>query len=82
MTLKIKYFLFLNILGFTFLAYSQEDQNDLEEKKWKDKIEFGGYVKYMNTNQFRPVDTIYTDNLIHNRLNFKWFPNNNWTFNV
>ncbi len=52
------------------------------ETSWKDKIDFGGYVKYMNTNQFVNLDAIYTDNLIHNRLNFKYYPNTKWTFSV
>jgi hypothetical protein len=40
-----------------------------------------GYVKYMNTVMFEDVDDYYSiDNLIHNRLNFKWYINNNFTF--
>ena len=39
--------------------------------KLKDNIQFGGYVKYMQTNVIQNVDTILTDNLIHNRLNLK-----------
>lgn len=53
-----------------------------DESSWKDKIDFGGYVKYMNTNQFVTLDSIYTDNLIHNRLNFKYYPNSNWTVSL
>lgn len=62
-------------------SYAQTDSTK-EKGKWKEKIDFGGYIKYMNTNQFQNFDTIYTDNLIHNRLNFKWYPNNNWTFQL
>ena len=39
--------------------------------KLKDNIQFGGYLKYMQTNVIQNVDTILTDNLIHNRLNLK-----------
>jgi len=36
-------------------------------------ISLNGYVKYMNTAIFDEFDTFWTlDNLIHNRLNFKW----------
>ena len=39
--------------------------------KLKDNIQFNGYLKYMQTNLIQNVDTILTDNLIHNRLNLK-----------
>jgi hypothetical protein len=42
-----------------------------KEYKLKDNIQFGGYLKYMQTNIIQNVDTILTDNLIHNRLNLK-----------
>ena len=36
-----------------------------------------GYVKYMQTVSFSDVDEMWlTDNLVHNRLNFNWYPNN------
>lgn len=38
------------------------------------RISLNGYVKYMNTAIFDEFDTFWTlDNLIHNRLNFKWY---------
>ena len=57
------------------------------EKKW----ELNGYVKNLQTllffndaypdlQQQRLVDTFLQDNLLHNRLNFKWYPNDHWTF--
>jgi len=37
-------------------------------------ISLKGYVKYMNTVIFDEFDSFWTlDNLIHNRLNFKWY---------
>jgi hypothetical protein len=37
-------------------------------------ISLNGYVKYMNTSIFEEFDSFWTiDNLIHNRLNFKWY---------
>jgi hypothetical protein len=45
------------------------------------KMELNGYMKYMNTSMFSDVDSIWmVDNLIHNRLNFKWYMNNKVTF--
>ena len=75
-----KYGVLLLFLSFS-VAWSQSDSIKTKGK-WKEKIEFGGYIKYMNTNQFQNLDTIYTDNLIHNRLNFKFYPNNNWTISL
>lgn len=74
----VKFWAIVLILGFSIQVNAQ----DSGESKWKDKIEFGGYVKYMNTNQFRTLDTLFTDNLIHNRLNFKFYANSNWTFSA
>ena len=48
--------------------------------KLKDNIQFGGYLKYMQTNVIQNVDTILTDNLIHNRLNLKVKLPKNFTF--
>jgi len=74
---------------FTLLSnqsYSQDNLLDenTEEKKtyWQEHFKFGGYVKYMNTNSFTTIDSIYTDNLFHNRLNLKYTPNNNWSVSV
>ena len=40
-----------------------------------------GYVKYMNTAMFNNVDSVWlVDNLIHNRLNYKWYINDKLTF--
>jgi len=64
-------------------GYSQDnllDENTEEKKSyWKKHFKFSGYVKYMNTNSFTTLDSIYTDNLFHNRLNLKYTPNNNWS---
>lgn len=73
----------LKIYGLVFIGVAIVGNGfaqDSIQTSWRDKIEFGGYVKYMNTNQFVNLDNIFTDNLIHNRLNFKYYPNDNWTF--
>ncbi len=49
-----------------------------KERKW----ELGGYVKKLQS-YTRVVDTTtfsYVDNLLHNRLNFKWYINDKFTF--
>lgn len=43
-------------------------------------ITVNGYVKYMNTAMFNQPDSIWlVDNLIHNRINFKWYMNDHFT---
>ena len=42
-----------------------------------------GYVKYMNTAMFNDVDSIWlVDNLIHNRLNYRWYMNDQLTLAI
>ena len=50
-----------------------------EKKKFKDHFSISGYVKYMNTSSFSSLDSVITDNLIHNRINFKAFITDNIT---
>ncbi len=46
------------------------------EKKWQ----LNGYLTDMATFDFSSDSALYLDNLVHNRLNFKWYPTDN--FNV
>lgn len=66
-------------------ARAQEDS--LASRHW----EVNGYVKNLQTllffndaypdfQQFKLVDTFLQDNLLHNRVNFKWYPTENLTF--
>ena len=50
-----------------------------EKKKFKDHFSISGYVKYMNTSSFSSLDSVITDNLIHNRINIKAFITDNVT---
>tara|TARA_R110002050_G_scaffold11122_2_gene37823 strand:+ start:24768 stop:25955 length:1188 start_codon:yes stop_codon:yes gene_type:complete len=59
---------FLFTFSFFLFALLGQSQNTY---KLKDNIQFGGYLKYMQTNSIQNVDTILTDNLFHNRLNLK-----------
>jgi hypothetical protein len=78
--MKTVYCIFL--LSFLpLITWSQEDA----PRNWS----VNGYVKNMQTLLFfndaypdlqrgQLVDTFIQDNLIHNRLNFRWFPDDNW----
>ena len=42
-----------------------------EHSWWKDRVQISGFVKYMNTASIANLDSMITDNLIHNRLRLK-----------
>ena len=78
----MKKIIYIILLCCPLWGLSQGD----EERNW----ELGGYIKNMQTllffndafpdlQTFQLVDTFMQDNLIHNRLNFKWYPNDHWT---
>jgi hypothetical protein len=52
-------------------------QTNPEESKWA----FKGYLKNMSTFSWTPLagDTLWYDNLTHNRLNLAWYPNDQFT---
>lgn len=63
----------LLILGIMFFSYgSLQAQADSYKAP---KTALSGYLKFLQTVQFQGVDQNWTtDNIIHNRLNFKWYP--------
>jgi hypothetical protein len=66
-------FIFMNIL-FCTGAGSQTISTSTSD------FRFTGYVKYMNTIIFDEFDSHWmVDNLLHNRLNFRWFASENLT---
>lgn len=69
MSNKVSYIILFILIFKTLVLHAQDTSS-----YWKDHFEFNGYVKFMNTNQFADIDTIYTDNLIHNRINFNYTP--------
>ncbi|MFC2103835.1 hypothetical protein ACFLS4_00595 [Bacteroidota bacterium] len=70
---KIIIFIFTLLLAFNSIA--QEKQSIFQN------MELNGYVKYMNTAMFNSIDSVWlVDNLIHNRLNYKWYMNDKLTF--
>ncbi|MCT4580995.1 MAG: hypothetical protein N4A35_06215 [Flavobacteriales bacterium] len=66
--MRLGVFFFLFFIGI-FSVWGQKDST----KRLKDFYSLDGYVKEMQTNTFLNLDTIYTDHLIHNRLNIKAF---------
>ena len=80
--MKLKFFCWFILLLFTSNSVGQNDTDSSENSYLKEHINFGGYVKYMNTNSFVQLNQIATDNLFHNRLNFKYYINAKWTVKV
>ena len=63
-----------------FLASNSVAQDSVVEKREK-RWSFNGYVKDMQTVIIHKIDEPWiTDNLIHNRLNFKWSISKSFTF--
>ena len=61
------YFLCFLLFTFSFSFFSQE----IKKNNWKEKVELSGFIKYMNTTSVVDLDSLITDNLIHNRIRFK-----------
>ena len=74
----------LGQLDSTSVAPSQKSKKNKKKKdpnapkKWA----LNGYIKYMPSVYFihQPQKLMLQNNLIHNRLNFKWYINDNFTF--
>jgi hypothetical protein len=55
------------------IARSQDGEKKPAEEK-HEKVSLGGYLKFLQTIQFEKVNQNWsTDNVFHNRLNFKWY---------
>ena len=71
-TIKTVVVLFL-CLNFSYVFAQDEPK----------KLELSGYISNMQTVQFEDIDGIWiNDNLIHNRLNFGWYPSEKLTFKM
>lgn len=72
---KFYIILFFPIL-FVFTAFSQEEKKET-------KYALSGYVSNMQSVMFDSISgNFINDNLIHNRIKFKWFPTHSLTFNT
>ena len=71
---KSTFFLFLLML-FTLSSFSQEKK----PRNWS----MNGYVKDLQMIMFTEINQEWiTNNIIHNRLNFKWYPSTSLTLKV
>ena len=63
------------ILTLSFLELKAQDE--YKESKWA----FRGYIKNMSTFSWTPYlgDTLWYDNLTHNRLNLAWYPDDEFS---
>ena len=67
-----KYFLLVfTILLWSFVPVFSQDEEP--------KLLMNGYLKDMVITDFSPSDSVWWTNLIHNRLNFKWYPNDKFS---
>lgn len=73
-----RYFIFW-FLSFFVLSFSASVAQD--EAPAPRRTSLNGYLKFLQTIQFqKPDENWITDNIFHNRLNFKWYPTANITF--
>jgi len=76
MKIRLKYILFL-IIAFVIIEKPAAQKS--QQRKWT----LTGYLKYLQSVSFQKInDNWMTDNLLHNRLNFNWDVNGNFTFNT
>lgn len=71
--------LFLFVLVVLYVPLSAQKPKESDEKP---KYSFRGYIKDLRTISFQELDSVSVDNLFHNRLNFKYFVNDNLTFAI
>jgi hypothetical protein len=66
------------LLLFLMIPTSVIAQNKEDKPK---RTDFNGYLKFLQTVQFqKPDENWITDNVFHNRMNFKWYPVSDLTF--
>jgi len=79
MKFRLKHILFLILTFYSCLNTGAQENKGAGQRNWT----LNGYLKYLTSVSFQKIDENWmTDNLIHNRLNFKWNINNNITFST
>lgn len=74
----MKRFIFILTLSITIINTSLLKAQD-KQKNWS----LNGYISNMESVMFTHPDSMsLNDNLLHNRLNFNWYANNNFTINL
>lgn len=72
---QVHFFSILIVLTLNFNISAQDVGNS--------NFDFKGYLKYLTSANFQDVDDIWiTDNLLHNRLEFRYYPNEKWTIDL
>jgi len=62
-------------------AQTDEKVTEIDSDNKPKNYTLNGYLKFMQTASFQDISKNWTvDNLIHNRLNFKWYMSNSFTF--
>jgi hypothetical protein len=74
---KVIAVLSIMILTTGFL-FAQKNNNSW----WKNNTSLTGYIKYINTTSFRDLSHLTLDNQLHNRINFKIYINEDFTFDL
>ncbi|MEM6262600.1 MAG: hypothetical protein AAGI38_08845 [Bacteroidota bacterium] len=71
-----KHAVFLGLLMFCVLTICFA-----QEAKKPKPYAVRGYVKYLPSTSITgpPINEVFTNNLLHNRFNFQYFPHKNWT---
>ncbi|MBB3698420.1 hypothetical protein KMW28_16340 [Flammeovirga yaeyamensis] len=77
------YYIFLFFLFISFTSIAQEEEEE-KTSKFKENFVADGYLKYMQTIAVQKdyTEEWFIDNLIHNRLNFKYYAGDKWTFGL
>lgn len=71
--MTIRWWILIFLISVPLLMNAQEDK----PRRWT----LTGYMKNLQTGLFFngvPPDQYLQDNLLHNRLNFRWYPHDNW----
>ena len=75
----VKTFLLLILFILLVSVLRAHSKGDTTKSSLSDKIKLRGYVKNMQTFQMADVNYVAHDNLIHNRLNFRFYPSKSFS---
>jgi hypothetical protein len=72
------------IIKYLFIAWAIiVNQCAWAQDDGESKFDFKGYLKYLTTVNFQEVNEDWiTDNLFHNRLEFRYYPQKKWKFDL
>jgi len=79
-SLKISKWISILLFCLLFFSYAQAQDSLNTKRSFNEVVNFNGYLKFMETSAFADFDNFLSSSLIHNRLNFKIYANDNFTF--